>query len=359
MNVTNVNDKKRYENYDILRAIACISVVILHVSGIWVKDAFSSIISESDYYVGWFYRIMTNMAVPTFVMLGGAFLLDNSVLNKNMQYSYFYKKMYRKIIIPTVAFSVIWVFIRYSEIFLATIMGVSGLSGDELHLWTPIIDCINGVPHITMWYMFMTIGLYIITPVLARIKQSISDKNYFVLSLLVFVWSFLISYTCEINWLLDFTKYIGYFMIGNVIYEKTIKRNPRFILGTICISFSYFIFIIYYFSFLFFKREFNVPDSFSFIVILGTIIQFIGFSLLGNIKANNIIKTISRYSLSIYLLHPLFCEFIMQFCGRIIKALPKAIFIPLYSIIILLLCTLVTSLYEVFKKTLLKRGTAK
>lgn len=76
-----------------------------------------------------------------------------------------------------------------------------------------------------------------------------------------------------------------------------------------------------------------------------------GFSLFVNYAGNDMVKisTISKYPLEIYLIHPIFTEIFMQFCGRILKHFPSAILIPIYSLIIDAMCMVVAKCIAIAK----------
>ena len=65
--------------YDLLRAVSCFFVVILHVSAIYIDASFVDITECVDYWIASFWRVVTDMGVPCFVMLSGAFLIKEKM----------------------------------------------------------------------------------------------------------------------------------------------------------------------------------------------------------------------------------------------------------------------------------------
>lgn len=63
----------------------------------YVKDDFINILSNTDYMTASFGRVLTTLAVPSFVMLSGAF----SIKEENGNFNTFYHKTFFKIIAPT------------------------------------------------------------------------------------------------------------------------------------------------------------------------------------------------------------------------------------------------------------------
>ena len=90
--------KSRQSNFDLLRIISTISVVLIHVNAT-VAD--SNNISLVGFNICSLINIITRFSVPCFVMLSGAFILNNE---KNADYKHFYAKSFYKIGIPLIIF---------------------------------------------------------------------------------------------------------------------------------------------------------------------------------------------------------------------------------------------------------------
>lgn len=342
----NYNTKRQIQ-YDYLRCISCLSVVILHVSSMYLKVDFRSIIADLDFRWASFWRVVTNFAVPSFVMLSGAFLINE----KNINYRCFYLKMYKRIIVPTIIFSIFYVLMHYGEIFIYNIFMNQGIVSVDMeeNMLEPLVNWLKGEPNATMWYMYMVVGLYMLVPVLIRIKQSITFQAYSGFAVCMLFYGILIAYTCKLSWILLYAQWIGYFLLGNVIYElfqkHFIEVKHRKIVAIGFIGLSYCLCILYWFIFSFGKSTIIVPGSFSLVVVLGTVLQFIGVAMVSGLKNDKGINFISKYSLDVYLLHPLICEMIMQLCGRVLKQFLPGVMIPVIAIFITIFCCYVAKMY--------------
>lgn len=150
----------REKNYDLLRGISCIFIILLHIAALYTEDrSVYSAYKGLEFSFCDFLQIITRTAVPCFVMLSGAFMLDRNSLNL----SSFYKKSIIKLGIPTLVFSLIYIAARL----------VSGIG-----LKTVIFDTVNGKPIGHMWYMFMLVGLYMIYPFVFFLKEAVSKKVF-------------------------------------------------------------------------------------------------------------------------------------------------------------------------------------
>lgn len=118
---------KRERNYDLLRIISTIAVVMIHVSAIWFGNAIAGISerglsvtdARSTYWIC-LYNSLPRFAVPCFVMLSGAFILEDE---KNIEYKRFYAKSFAKIGIPTIIFSAVYFFYAIPGCFVGVDMG--------------------------------------------------------------------------------------------------------------------------------------------------------------------------------------------------------------------------------------------
>ena len=90
----------------------------------------------------------------------------------------------------------------------------------------------------------------------------------------------------------------------------------------------------------------SVPSHLSGIIVVCTVMQFAGISVLRIQHEISLIKTISKYSFEIYLIHPFFCEVYDQYYGRIRKSFPSADAILFYAVGIIFLSLLVARGYR-------------
>lgn len=173
---------KRDNNLDLLRIVAAIMVIVQHVSAIYIHRLDNNL--DGYYETANIYFSISVYAVPIFVMLSGAFLLSNS---QNSDYVYFYRKIRRKIIKPTIIWSLLYVLFVQLKNYIAFRSDV------EVDFYQPIKNLLNGRPYYHLWYLFMIIGLYAVTPVLIMIKDEISQKKFHILGISLLVLGVIIN----------------------------------------------------------------------------------------------------------------------------------------------------------------------
>lgn len=277
--------KKRYGNYDLLRILSTFAVIMIHVNATIANE---NNVSMTDANFCNFVNVITRFSVPSFVMLSGAFLLQNEA---NADYKYFYSKSFYKIGVPFIIF-----------LLLITILAeVSSISAGSGFL-NPIISLINGTID-NYWFMFMLFGLYFLVPIIIRIKKSISNKCFCIGSFVWCLFAVISQATSTYNVSYSFGvvfSFVGFFLVGNVIRENMSDRKHP------CIYFflSFLLFIIVFILRSVTKySKFTVNaylSWFSPLILLASILLFIGFSNI-NIKIN--LQKFSSYTYIMYLLH--------------------------------------------------------
>lgn len=164
--------KCRESNYDVLRIICTVAVIVIHVTAEY-KYALTD---GPDNYASsmltiLLYNTLVRFSVPCFMLLSGAFLLAD---NRNSDFKYFYGKSFKNVIIQMIIFSLF--FTVYSELnaVRGLIVGIGGIH----QLAEPLIDLIQGKPWYHMWYLFSLTGIYALIPLIIRLKNTFSEKAF-------------------------------------------------------------------------------------------------------------------------------------------------------------------------------------
>lgn len=285
---------KRNNSLDCLRVLACFLVILLHVSAGYVIDNIENY--NFQFTVGNFFDSISRICVPLFVMLSGAFLLENP---KNKDFVSFYKKSLFKIGIPTFVWSFLYVLYSYLLSF-----GASIIKNKPIDYLLPIKNWILGKPYYHLWYLYMIIGLYILTPLIIRLKEEIKEKTFFKISIILLILSIGISAYNSLIWLIQFIIYLGYFMIGSSLKNYFMKNNFNLkisILISILSGISIFFITEYFVKYNLFNKTLYFYGNLTPFVMLGSIFTFITFL---NLKIeSNLYSRLAHHSFNIYLIH--------------------------------------------------------
>lgn len=168
---------KRVPGYSLLRVIACIAVVILHLfasANILFKDQ----ITDAQRLGG---NIIVNCmmwAVPCFVMVTGALLLDR---RREITYQKIFKKYIPRILGALIVFGELFAIFDM-------VMDTKGFHIDKVLEGFYKIFTGTGWSH--LWYLYLLIGLYLLLPFYRKIAKLSSEKD---LKYLLGIYVFFIS----------------------------------------------------------------------------------------------------------------------------------------------------------------------
>ncbi|MEW4925270.1 acyltransferase family protein [Algibacter sp. 2305UL17-15] len=317
----------------ILRIIATFSVIIIHVSGPLVVK-FGEI-SNYDWNVANFYDGISRYAVPMFFMISGALLL-----NKDYNLKVFLKKRLGKILPAFLIWSIFYsIFHRYilgSEVFNLNKVIKDVFYGSEYHLW----------------FIYVLIGLYLITPILRKWIKNASQHEilYFIIiwvfTLILEIPGFKIFFP-KIDFSY-FTGYIGYFVLGYYLSQYKLKQNFLAILFVV-LGFFITVFGTYFFTFKNMKFYYFFYEYLTLNTLLASAGLFVLFNeyTVINKRVKSIIHLLSKCCFGIYLIHPLVLDLL-----RLID-FDVSLFSPIFSILFVALICFIFSflIISLFKKS--------
>lgn len=317
--------KDRIIYLDILRMLATIAVVTIHVSA---YNWYTTSPASYEWNVFNFYDSIVRWAVPIFVMISGALFLDN---DRNIEIKKLYTKNILRIITAFLFWSVIYAGITVStnkiEVFIQKIF----------------------IGHYHLWFLYMIIGLYILTPILRKITEDKKTTEYFLIVSIIF--TIIIPTIFKLPILSKMTKilenidvnfgYVTYFVLGYYLSKKEFSKKSKII---IYIS-SILGFLITILGTAIISNNKMIPTNIYNEVYPNVLLESIGvFVLIKNIKFDikpkhtNMIRLLSKYSFGIYLVHDL----ILTELGR--NGLTTLLFNPIISVPCIVLIVYIISL---------------
>ncbi|MGR5066288.1 acyltransferase [Photobacterium sp. DNB22_13_2] len=318
-----------------LRVFSVFAVVLLHVASDFVGDIDISnpIYGSRSWWAGNIYASLTMWCIPLFIMISGYFLL-----NKNEPNSVFFKKRMKKILIPLIFWSLfysLWVLLKYF------------LKGDmSTAYFTVARGWALGEPYYHLWYLFMIPFLYLMTPILRVIQNSITRKELsafisicFILAMLSALSNVVLLYfdlSAKVSLFTnDFLSYLGYFCLGGYIakYNVNIKASHCLPLSAIALLItivgSYFITHIYFYSYL------------SINIVAVSVALFFIIKEKSNIDLK--LSHFSELSFGIYLIHPLFIKSISSIGEEwLLNKMDVYIYIPFVALLTIALSYITT-----------------
>ena len=301
--------KKNCFYLSFLRVIGCIAVVVLHLAASETLIYQNVLTGSQTFGMTLVYNLMM-WAVPVFVMVSGALLLDPE---KDITIHKIFTTYIKRILIALVSFSLI--FRIFDMVMDHEAFTVSGILKGLLDAFTG-----NGWSH--MWYLYLIIGLYLILPALRATTKSCSVKElkyllvigFVVISMLPLTRLFGISssFYIHVN-----TIYPFYFLLGYMLHKNIIRIDRRVAAALMVIG-AAGITCGTYFGL---KGSIQNPT-----VLTGYASPFVAmlaagvFVLTKDIKKENasiasMMLSIDRCSFGIYLIHMVFIRLLLRYMG--------------------------------------------
>lgn len=327
---------ERLVHLDLLRILACFSVVMLHSAAqFW----YALPVTSMEWKIANSYDAVFRFGVPVFVMISGAlFLQGEGQVNL--------KRLYTHNILRLVILYVVW----------SVIYGIFDCRGYEwsvLDKGDIIREIFAGRYH--LWYLPMIVGIYMLLPILKKWVQNAGKRElqYFLALFLIFQVgketmvalrdTELVNYLWGMVSLDMVCGYIGYFVLGYYIVHYGLEAKWRkwiyiggvagvpanILLGNILAqragepvaaiydSFGIFTFLIVVSLFVFFTNQMSKVKY--------------------SAKMRGVIKEISLATLGIYLMHIAVIEFLQPHGIHSMMFAPM-VCIPVFGIGVFVLC---------------------
>lgn len=345
--------KGRIFYFDLLRVFAAICVIVIHVA---VAYQFDAAPASTDFVISNIFNSITHIAVPIFVMISGAFMLDEK---RQISTKQFLKKY---------ALSLTVLLIIWSLFYTAKSIGMSILHHEGYSLKRFLEDFLlaDGVLH--LWYLYMAIGLYLITPVL-KLFVCKENKNkilylIIILSIFTFVPSMLNSFNNEYvqifsrflgKAILSAGAYITYYLLGWYLANFQLEKKHRIIVYIL--GFFGLLYTILAGQFISMAQGViveNVYNVTALNLLLYSVAIFILFKqLFQNTKESKFTKFIShlsKLSFGVYLIHLLVISIFTRVVAENSFILIKLILVSMATTVVCFLASFVISKIPLVKK---------
>jgi surface polysaccharide O-acyltransferase-like enzyme len=341
---------------NLIRTFAIVLVIMLHASIEPVSIV--NQMSPQGVAMWWttnIYDSLARPAVPLFIMLSGALLLQPAKLGEPL--GVFFKKRLNRIALPFLFWSVAYFAWR------------AFVHGETLSANSILQGMLTG-PYVHFWFIYLLVGLYLITPVLRIVVAYAERKVFSFLMILWFLGTAVVSLlslfsTLSLNAnVFILTGWVGYFLLGAYSLKMHVRRvalyvllalglgwtivGTYFVVGTIGERFSQFFY-----------------DAFSFSMIAASAALFLILSSIPSNtieerfpRGNSLLRVISQNTLAIYLFHVMVLETLQQgFFGFQISlsTMNPVLEVPLITAVTLFICLGI--LYPLKKIPFVKRIT--
>ena len=215
-------ERKAYLDY--LRGLATLAVIVIHVSAQYWGGYYAS----TSWLVFTTYEGVCRVAVPLFFMISGCLFLDK---NKNRTITALYTVTIKRLVVFLLFWSIAYKLLLFpSEApFLDKIV-------------VSLSEIILGNTQTHLWYIYVIIGLYIVSPILKVFANHATKKQLLYAIGCCFVFSSVYELTREFPELVSISNhlnkikggievgYIGFFLLGYYIDNHEIEKITRVLL---------------------------------------------------------------------------------------------------------------------------------
>jgi surface polysaccharide O-acyltransferase-like enzyme len=322
---------------DLIRTLAIILVIVLHAA--IEPHPIATEINQAEVYRWWTVNIFSSVAtpcIPLFVLLTGSLLLTPEKTAEPQ--TVFFKKRWNRIALPFIFWAVIYFVWTYF------------LNGNVLTL-NDVTSGLLNAPYYHFWFLYMLVGLYLITPILRVVASYAQRKTlkfflilWFLGTAVVPLVSLLFASFSLSSQIFMILNWVGYYLLGAYLLKVQVKKAYLYVL---VLAGFIWTFVGTYYATWFFggKIGYFFYDYMAINVIMTStalfllLLKFPPSKLKGRPHSINwLIRNIGQNSLPIFLIHVIILESLQKgFLGfKIsINTITPALEIPLITVITL------------------------
>lgn len=205
---------------DLLRTFATLAVVVLHLAG---SQMGAAEVSSRDWQVFNIYDGLARWCVPVFVMLSGMFMLDP---DRSLPLSKLFFHNAPRVLACLLVYGTLYAWLD------------RGQPLSWAGVWSALNDVLRGETHYHLWFIFMILGLYLVTPVLRAFCKGAGPADFYWFFVVAFFFASLLPLAFRMwpnatnlvkVWYdkLDVQLvmgYVGYYVAGYYLRAYTIGR---------------------------------------------------------------------------------------------------------------------------------------
>lgn len=284
---------------DSIRILSILAVVVLHVAASVV--VYVPQMNSVDWWAGNMYDSLVRWCVPVFVMLSGSLLLG-----KNEPAAVFYKKRAARLAIPLISWSLLYLVWSYQ--------------GEGL-MWA-VKKMVTGTAYFHLWFLYMIVGLYLLTPFLrlvvthsSRTSQILLTAGLLAVSMLNTLYGAVAELAVPPPFFLNLcVPYLSYFIAGYLIATST--RNPN---RTLLAAAFMAAVVVTGVGVFFLGQRYGIGPALYLYDYLSPAVVAMSIAAMYLLKdfslpfSDAALKRISGLTLGVYLVHPLFLEWFARY----------------------------------------------
>ncbi len=318
---------------DVLRVIACVLVVGVHVSALCLEEID---VTGVNFKVMNGFDCFSIYGVPLFVMISGSLLLAKERTD-SMKYFYFRKA-------GKLFFLYFFWLLFYNTCNFIRDGKVWSLEGVKQDI---VLESLLGRGIYHLWFLPMMISLYLITPFIKpfmedKIKCIVFCGFYFVIAILLpTMLKFEFPYKTIVGSLYErfpkvmFIGYIGYYIWGHVLHEFLPKLSGKLLAGVVALGLIAFVTEVYVCN-LYSEKTGELSIILNDTMAVNAFTACSAIYILGKhckVKESRMLHSLSGLTFGVYLLHPFVLDLLNQ-AGINTLFAPAAVAVPVMVLLV-------------------------
>lgn len=323
---------------DLLRSFAVIAVIVIHLTA---SPLYSLSVTSQSWQIMNIYNGLTRWCVPIFVMLSGMFMLDP-------KRSLPLPKLFLHNILRILVALIFW-----DWIYAVVEKGVF----TPYAIWNALLRAIGlqGSYHFHLWFCFMILGLYLVTPILRAFCRGASRSDFHYFFLIAFLFASLFPTLFELFpntfsllkiWYDRLSVrlvmgYVGYYVAGFYLREYLISRLTEAIiyvlgiLGAIATVWGTSLLSRHSGTFIEALYDYTSPNVVCFSVAVVVLFRYV-LGVSEERSRRQRLSGVAKISFGIYLVHDLFIMLLKHFHITVLSFNP-VVSVPVLTAVVFLL----------------------
>ncbi|MDR0874695.1 MAG: acyltransferase family protein [Clostridiales Family XIII bacterium] len=332
-----------------LKVLACFAVVMIHTVSplnVYYKDTFS----DTEAYICVVLRNLWQWCIPLFLMISGTLFLSV----KNISLDRMLKKYVLRIVLALFLFGIPFAYMEH--------LFSSGYVFSPNDILLSAQDVFTGNSWVHLWYLYVIIGIYLITPMLKTYVTNADRKQVKYLLILLFAFtsalplcSLFFGFTTAFHLPIS-SVYLFYFILGYYIFQYDVTIPLPVLLGMLFLYFA-LTFAAAALPGVFISGNNGMMLAWEYNSPIVAMCAFSLFCLFRQYaKSNQWINRFVPLTFGIYLIHKLFTNVIYRFFDSVPDKFPLPVIIAgvfVFSLVAAALCTILLRKLAFVKKHIL------
>lgn len=289
--------RQRVLFFDLLRCVAAVAVIAIHVLAPYRHEL--GVIPFEQWWTAVAVNGVTRWAVPVFILISGALMLSDT---RPFDLRYYVQRRLGKVLIPFVVWS----------IFYAYLSGWSAQGFDAQTVKAVLLGSAQHETYYHLGFFYYFIPLYFVIPVFQYVVKQYGDGALWAYVAIWLLTTTLYLFRIDGPWSHELWLYSGYLPLGYLLYQRVPLNRTllgvSMLLGGVALWVTVHMVVTYSVA----SGEYTVGRWLSYKtlnVVLAASMVFMLCRGLGERLSPQVAKgvgVVSKYSLGIYLLHPIF-----------------------------------------------------